>query len=223
MNMGKRIQKVYREVSSLGLGVYAANGAYFLVLAVVPALGLIRNLPGMVAEPVERILGEVLPVGLEGVAGGRSALGIAAVWSASKGLYGLWQGVQVIYGNREHRGWLAGRLLCLGYALAGLSLGMVVLPLALWVIPGGAALALVVQTAAFAGLYLAASRRRKGVLWTAAGASCGCMVLARGYRYVLSFVPRQALYSVAGGLLFVYLWAWTVLLGAVFHAKLWRK
>lgn len=227
MGMIRRLTGFFREAAAMELGVYAANGAYFLVLALVPALGLIRTLPAFMAEPVGRLLEAMFPPGLEVLAGktrGNPVLGIAAVWSASKGLYGLLRGLKVIYGTPGYRGWLAGRLLCLGYALGGLILGLAALPLAGWVFPGGMAPA--VQTAAFWGLYLAASGGKSGVLGAAAGAvgaSCGCMILTGGYALLLQKNPGGTLYGVGGGLLLVYLWAWTVLLGAFFHVKLWRK
>jgi len=224
--MIKRLMGLCREVADMGLGVYAANGAYFLVLALVPAVGLVEMLPQVLAEPVERLLGEVFPPGLEALTGadGRSpALGIVAVWSASKGLYGLLRGLRVIYGTSGGRGWFLGRLLCLIYALGAMVAGLALLPLAEWVIRGGTVTALAVLTAAFTGLYLTASRRRTGAPGAAvgaAGASCLCLGMSRLYSLLLG---RGALYGVAGGLLLVYFWAWTVLLGGIFHAKLWRN
>ena len=224
----KQVVKLFREVGDMGLGVYAACAAYFLVLAAAPGMVLVEGLPGPVGEPVKRLLGEVFPAGWkpEGIAEGTPVLGIAAVWSASKGLYGLLKGLRVIYGNTGRRGWLAGRLLCLGYVLTGLALGMAVLPLAQRVIAWGAGLALAAQTAAFAGLYLAASRgkgRVPGALGGAAGASCICLGLTRIYGRVLKMTPGVPLYSAAGGLILAYLWAWTVLLGAFFHSKISGK
>lgn len=222
----ERVFRLGREVAALGLGVYAANGAYFLVLALVPAVGLVEMLPQVLAEPVGRLLGEVFPPGLEaltGVTGRSPALGIVAVWSASKGLYGLLRGLRVIYGTSGGRGWFLGRLVCLVYALGAMVAGLALLPLAEWMTSGTAVTALAVLTAAFTGLYLTACRRRTGASGAAvgaAGASCVCLVLSRLYGKLLG---RGALYGVAGGLLLVYLWAWTVLLGAVFHAKVLRN
>lgn len=213
--------KLFREVADMGLGVYAANGAYFLVLAALPVLGLVNALPEAVAEPIRRLLGEI-PTGVQFRA---PVLGIAAVWSASRGVYGLLGGLRVIYGTRR-AAWLGERLICLGYALGAGTLGLMMLPLTQWVAAEGMLPALAVQTAAFVGLYLTASRGKAGI-WGAAvgaaGASCGCMGVGLVYRAVGKLMPHRGLYDLAGGLLALYLWAWVVLLGAVFHGKIWRN
>lgn len=224
----ERVFRLGRETAALGLGVYAANGAYFLVLSVFPGLELaallVDTLPGMAGLALGQLLESYFPRGLEGLLGGSfpgrtPVLGIVAVWSASRGMYGLILGLMAVYGKEEVGSWLGRRLLCLGLALTFLAALLLVIPLAAAVLPGGFVAALAVQTPVFAGLYLTVSGRKKGLLPALAGAG----VAAAACTGLLQLFPHRALTGVAGALVLVYLWAWIVLLGAVFHAKLLRN
>lgn len=131
--IGKTVHLV-RNLSRLRVPVYAANACYFIVLAVFPALlvllGLLRYTPLEVerlGEMLEGILPEVLLVPAEelilltydntsGAALGLSA--VTALWSASRGIYGLLTGLNAIYDVSEDRGYLYTRLLSVVYTFA---------------------------------------------------------------------------------------------------------
>lgn len=131
--IGKTVHLV-RNLSRLRVPVYAANACYFIVLAVFPALlvllGLLRYTPLEVerlGEMLEGILPEVLLAPAEelilltydntsGAALGLSA--VTALWSASRGIYGLLTGLNAIYDVSEDRGYLYTRLLSVVYTFA---------------------------------------------------------------------------------------------------------
>lgn len=123
-----------RTVAGLHIPVYAANACYFIVLAVFPALllllGLLQYTPLEVerlGEMLQGILPEVLLAPAEelilitydntsGAALGLSA--VTALWSASRGIYGLLTGLNAIYGVQEDRGYVRTRLISVVYTFA---------------------------------------------------------------------------------------------------------
>ena len=116
-----RTVRFMRGVGELRIGVHAANTAYFLILSVFPTLvlllGILRYTRYDAADLVALLEGflpeailpeaEVLIHGMyrstSSVLVGFSAL--TAIWSASRGIYGLLTGLNAIYGVRETRGY----------------------------------------------------------------------------------------------------------------------
>ena len=131
--IGKTVH-LARRVAVLHIPVYAANACYFIVLAVFPALLLLLGLLQYTPLEVER-LGEMLQGVLPEVllepaeelilitydnASG-AALGLSAftaLWSASRGIYGLLTGLNAIYDVREDRGYIRTRLISVVYTFA---------------------------------------------------------------------------------------------------------
>ena len=117
-----RLVHAGRNVSALRVPVHAANAGFFVVLAVFPALVLILSLlryTGLEVESLMAVLGSVIPEALRGAAeelvvntyesSSGAMVGISAVtalWSASRGVYGLLTGLNAIYGVAEDRGYL---------------------------------------------------------------------------------------------------------------------
>lgn len=112
-------------VSELHIPLHAANAGYFIVLAVFPTLVLILSLlryTGLQVENLTDLLQGVIPAALlpaaekliistyvntSGAVVGLSAL--TALWSASRGIYGLLTGLNAIYDVSEDRGYLYTR------------------------------------------------------------------------------------------------------------------
>ena len=100
----------------------AAYAAYFIVLSVFPALLLILSslrYTGLSVEDLMEFLGGVLPRALmegaeelvystyrnaSGAMAGLSA--VTALWSSSRGVYGLLTGLNAVYGVSENRGYI---------------------------------------------------------------------------------------------------------------------
>lgn len=147
---GGILGKVYYTVkwaSGFRVGLYAAHASFFIVLSLFPSLililGILRN-AGLQAESLLSVLEGFVPEVLfpavqksvraayrntTGTVLGISAL--SALWSASRGIYGLVTGLNAIYGVRESRGYFYTRAVCVGYMFA--FLGLLILTLVIHV------------------------------------------------------------------------------------------
>lgn len=126
-----RLRRLIRRIAGLGMPLYAANVCYFLVLSLFPGLLLILaslRYTRLSANDLILFLEDLLPGALlpfaEGLivstyynagAAAISLSAVAAVWSASRGIYGLMAGLNRVYGVREDRGWLRKRLISVAY------------------------------------------------------------------------------------------------------------
>lgn len=122
--IGKTVE-AYLWVREKQISLHAAYAGYFIILAVFPALLMLLSLlrfAGLQVEILVDMMGEILPPALmETVEGmvysawlhstgtvlGLSAL--TALWSASRGVYGLLRGLNAVYGVWENRGYLYTR------------------------------------------------------------------------------------------------------------------
>ena len=122
--IGKTVE-AYLWVREKQISLHAAYAGYFIILAVFPALLMLLSLlrfAGLQVEILVDMMGEVLPPALmETVEGmvysawlhstgtvlGLSAL--TALWSASRGVYGLLRGLNAVYDVWENRGYLYTR------------------------------------------------------------------------------------------------------------------
>lgn len=131
--IGKCVHAV-QTISDLRIPVYAANAGFFIILSLFPALVLILSLlryTGLQVRSLIEILSTMIPEALMGTVEelvlntyenstgalvGVSAL--TAVWSASKGVYGLLTGLNTVYGVSENRGFLYTRFISVLYTFA---------------------------------------------------------------------------------------------------------
>lgn len=131
--IGKTVH-LARRVAGLHIPVYAANACYFIVLAVFPALllllGLLQYTPleverlgemlqGVLPEVLQEPAEELILITYDNASG--AALGLSAftaLWSASRGIYGLLTGLNAIYDVREDRGYIRTRLISVVYTFA---------------------------------------------------------------------------------------------------------
>lgn len=122
--IGKAVNAV-ETVQKMHIPLHAAYTAYFIVLSVFPALVLLLSLlryTGLQVENLVELLADILPEALMGAAEdlvystyqnstgamvGLSA--VTALWSASRGIFGLLKGLNAIYGVSEDRGYLYTR------------------------------------------------------------------------------------------------------------------
>ncbi len=119
------------QVRELRIPLHAANTSFFLILSVFPALVLILGILSYTTLDVHNLLGL-----LEGFLPGallpeaefliintyentnKAVVGISAVtalWSSSRGIYGLLTGLNTIYQVPENRGYLRVRLISVFY------------------------------------------------------------------------------------------------------------
>ena len=129
-----RTARLVRSIAALRVPLHAANAGYFIVLSSFPALLLLLALlrhTGLRIESLVEVMGGLLPDALEdsarelvtgvyasasGAMVGLSAL--TALWSASRGIYGLLTGLNAIYGVTETRGYFRTRFISVAYTFA---------------------------------------------------------------------------------------------------------
>lgn len=125
------VLRLWREQSRLRIPVYAASAGYFIIISVFPMLVLLLGLlryTGLSVDTLTGFLQGMIPQAL--LSGAKrlilgtyqntsgmvvSVSAVAALWSASRGVYGLMQGLNTVYRRQEKRGWLHVRWLSMVY------------------------------------------------------------------------------------------------------------
>ena len=126
-----KIMDAARTVKQMHIPLHAAYAAYFIVLAVFPALVLILSVlryAGMEVRGLVELLDDLLPSTMaegaeeliystyrnsSGAMVGVSA--VTALWSASRGIYGMLTGLNAVYGVSENRGYIYTRSISVVY------------------------------------------------------------------------------------------------------------
>jgi len=142
--------RVKDEVSKDNISIIAAGVAFYTLLAIVPALGVIVSVYGLLADPadVERQIGamagflpedaaSIIREQLHRVAGSaNTSLSLSAIfgllltlWSATKGMSTIFSALNVAYDEHETRGFIKFNLLALAFTVGGMLLLFVILAL----------------------------------------------------------------------------------------------
>ncbi len=268
---GGLLNKLYRFYKILAfdwVGVYASSACYFVVLSLFPCLVLLLSLlryTGLEVRTLTSALEGILPQALMPQArrlvvstymASNSALvslsALTALWSASRGVYGLLRGLNAVYQVEETRGYLHTRLMSVGYTFAFLVL--LVLNLILQVF--GTAIfqalphaqeplieffveavdvrflfLLLVQTGLFAAIYKAlpnCENTFKQSLPGAVLASFGWLVFSNLFSLYVVYFPRYAnvygaVYTVALSMLWLYCCICIVFYGGALNRYLQEK
>lgn len=244
-----RAWHLIRKIQKMQIGMHAANAGYFMVLSVFPMLVLLLSLlryTHMDATDLLDLLSGLLPQALMGAAqrliittyaytSGTvvSISAISALWSASRGIYGLTVGLNTIYGVREDRGYLYTRSISVFYTFLFLLVLILTLVLNLFgeailkLLPRaqggiGELLAnvidlrfiflLLLQTGLFTAMFMALPNRKNRFSDSFPGAllaSVGWLVFSRLFSvYVEHFSGYSniygSVYAVALGMLWLY-------------------
>lgn len=256
-----RTVHLYRHVQSLDIPLHAANAGFFIVLSIFPALVLVLSLlryTGLQVASLLEVLASVLPAALmptvtelvmntyensTGALVGLSAL--TAIWSASKGIYGLMTGLNRVYGVAEDRGWLYTRCISVLYTfvfLAVLLLTLIIhvfgstilalLPISrspfvrilTGIVDFRFLLLLTVQTAVFMLLFAFLPNGRNRLRDTLPGAlvtSLGWLVISGAFSvYVERFASLKSIYGSVYTLALAMLWLYFCLLLIFYSAGL---
>ena len=134
--------RVYKSISEDRLLAEAAGITYYALLAIFPAIAALVSIYGMSADPaaiaitLDSVAG-ILPGGAIDVvreqltriaAQPRGTLGLGAIfgllvslWSANAGVKALFDALNVVYGEKERRGFFALNALSLAFTLAAVS------------------------------------------------------------------------------------------------------
>jgi len=263
-----KLVRAGREIGRLRIGVHAANTSYFLILSVFPILvlllGLLRwtrfgeaelmaLLSGMVPPallPEAEVLIHQMQQTTSGTVVGLSALG--ALWSASRGIFGLLTGLNAIYGVSESRGYFCTRAISLFYTFAFLI--VLLLTLVLHVFGTGLLeylrqstggflrfllrivdlrffLLLALQTALFTAMFMALPNRRNRLADSLPGAflaSSGWLIFSHLYSiYVENFsnyaTVYGSVYAMAVSMLWLYFCISIVFYGGLLNRYLAQR
>lgn len=245
--IGKGVSLV-RRVQKMNISNHAANAGYFIILAIFPLLVVLLGIlhyTGLDAADLLGFLAMYLPDALESAvekllvqayahtgAASISVSAVIALWSASRGMYGILRGMNAIYDAQEDRGWLYTRGISVLYTFVfvvvlvlslvldvfGESiLDMLVIPGFLWNILSGVVdfhilFMLLVQTAVFTAMYMMLPNRHnrfRSSLPGAVFASLGWQIFSALFSlYVDNWAGYSAIYgsvyAVALGMLWLY-------------------
>lgn len=125
---------VIRRVQKMNIPSHAANAGYFIVVAVFPMLVLVLSIlrytdldaadlmelisvyiPRTLVDDVEKLIIQTYAYSGAAVV---SVSAVGALWSASRGLFGVLKGLNAIYGVEERRGWFYTRSISVVYTFA---------------------------------------------------------------------------------------------------------
>ena len=241
-----------RRLQEMKIPSHAAHAGYFIVMSVFPTLVLLLSILRYTpwdAQALLELLGGFLPDALMGSAENLiistyahtsttvvSISAVSALWSASRGLYGLLTGLNAIYGVREDRGYVHTRILSVGYTflfllvlLATLFLGVFgerllsFLPpasgglgiLLTEVVDWGFFLMLALQTALFSAMFMVLPNRKNGFRESLPGAllaSAGWLIFTKLFSYyVENYSNYSNIYSSVYALALSMLWLYCCL------------
>lgn len=246
--IGRTVAAV-RRVQAMGIPGHAANAGYFIVLSVFPALVLVLSLlryTPLDAGDLLDLLSDFLPEALlpaaerlivstyahtSGAMVSISAVG--ALWSASRGIYGLLTGLNRIYDVAESRGYWFTRFISMLYTFGFLVVLVLTLVLGVFgnsilsmlppakdplgiflseIIDLRVLLMLFLQTALFTAMFMVLPNRRNGFRESFPGAVLACigwMVFTRLFSFYVEHFSSYSniygsVYAVALSMLWLY-------------------
>lgn len=261
----KKLKEFAEYLGEQKVPLYAANASFFLILSIFPVLVLLLALiryTGLQVETLTDLISAVVPAALMPVVNRLvlsayvnststvlSVSAVAALWSASRGMYSFVIGLNAIYELRENRGYFRTRLLSMGYTFAFLVVLLLTLVLHVFggdllrlleglPIPGfllslldlRVFLLLVLQTFLFCGMFMVLPNERNRVGESLPGAllaSIGWQIFTNLYSvYSQKFTSYASIYGsvyvVALGMLWLYFCICIVFYGGVLN-KILRK
>lgn len=272
MNRIPDLYQKYRRLASwlrpMQIPLHAARTCFFLVLSLFPSLLLLLGLLRYTSYGADELLALLdgwLPHSLQSVAAALveasyrhtsgmvvSVSALAALWSASKGTYGLLDGLNAVYGVTDHRGFWQRRFRSV--ALTFLFLLATILTLTLNVFGNAlldflqmtthpailvlvrwldlkAILLLLLQTALFALMYALLPGRRNLLLQSLPGAlvaSLSWAVFSALFELYVSHFARYtnifgSIYALALGMLWLYFCIGILLGGGAFNRWLAQR
>ncbi len=246
--LGKLVN-LARAIGRMDIPRHASSTSYFIVMAVFPALVLLLSILRYTAFDVENLiamLDGIFPDALlpyakriirstyqstSGVILGASA--VIALWSSSRGIFGLLCGLNHIYDVSEDRGFLRTRLISVAYTFAFIVVLLLTLILHVfgttilsWIPPTTNPLLLFltdvidlrfflllgIQTVFFTAMYMVFPNRRNSLSDSLPGAllaSIGWLVFSDLFSIYVEYFPYYAniygsVYAVALSMLWLY-------------------
>ncbi len=265
--IGKALS-LWQRLRAMQIPNHAANAGYFIVLSVFPALVLLLSLlrytpldAGDLLDLLSGLLPEaLLPAAQKLIistyahtgAAMVSVSAVGALWSASRGIYGLLTGLNTIYGVQEDRSYAYTRLISMVYTF--LFLVVLVLTLVLGVFgerlvqslpPARGALGeflsevidlrfflmLTVQTGVFTAMFMVLPNRRNGFRESLPGAMLACagwLLFTRVFSFYVEYFSHYSsiygsVYAVALSMLWLYFCLSIVFYGGALNCLLMER
>ena len=260
-----KAQVLWQQIRTLRIPIHAANTGYFLILSLFPALVLIISILSYTTLDVHNLLGfleGLIPAALLPEAEflifntyentTKTVVGISAVtalWSSSRGIYGLITGLNAVYRVPENRNYFQVRLISMAYTF--LFLLVLILTLVLHVFGTGLLqflsesslpflrfltgivdlrffLLVFLQTALFTAMFTALPNRKNSVGDSLPGAflaSIGWLIFSHLFSVYVEHSPTYgniygSVYAVALSMLWLYCCISIVFYGGVLNRML---
>lgn len=259
---------IFRDIAALDIPVHAANACYFMILAVFPTLVLLMSLlryTGLDVIDLIHMLEGVIPAALLPEAEelilntyqstSKAVVGLSAataLWSASRGIYGLLTGLNAVYGVSEDRGWLYTRSISVLYTFLFLLVLLLTLVLHVFgttllsmlstsenpllrfltgVIDLRYFLLIFIQTLLFTAMFMVFPNKRNSLGNSLPGAllaAIGWLVFSHLYSIYVEFFPSYAniygsVYAVALSMLWLYFCILIVFYGGLLNRIVMEK
>lgn len=261
------LRRTWTRIGEDHLGLISAGVAFYGLLAIFPALGVAVALAGLVTEPADFVgalkdFSEILPTDAAQILVGQarqiagssgSGLGMAAIlglvlalWSSSRGVSSLIEGLNVAYDEDEKRNFLTlnfTAILLTLIVIAGAILGLtatIVIPAVLGIVGIEGGLLKWIGTLRWPILLLGTitglsivyrfgpSRRHARWVWITPGAALACLLWLVGTaafaRYAQNFASYNQTFGTLGGAIVLLMWLWLsayiVLIGAELNAEI---
>ncbi|HWK67378.1 MAG TPA: YihY/virulence factor BrkB family protein [Rhizobiaceae bacterium] len=259
--------RVWREADADRLMLIAAGTTYYLLLALFPALAAFVSLYGFFADPATisghlSYLAGLLPEdGIKIIRDQLNALTAKsertlslsflvafaiAFWSANSGIKALFEAMNIVYDEREKRGFITLNLVAVLYTLGAMAVGLVLIT-AIGIVPAVLALVnlggeadLVIRLARWplivvliaVGISLiyryGPSRERakwRWVTWGGALATVAWLVVSIGFSFYLeNFAQYNVTYGSLGAVVGFMIWTWlsvlVLLIGGELNSEL---
>jgi len=265
--IGKAVSLV-REFQKMRIGLHAASAGYFIVLSVFPTLVLLLSLlryTQLDARDLLEFLSGMVPEALMEAAEDLvvstyaytsttmvSISAVGALWSASRGIYGLLLGLNAVYGVQEDRGYFYTRCISVFYTFLFLVVLILTLVLNvfgesilkmlsaaqgnLWgfltdVVDLRFLLMLLLQTGLFTAMFMALPNEKNSFYDSFPGAllaSLGWLLFSKLFSVYVSFSAGYAniygsVYAVALSMLWLYFCLCLVFCGGALNRLLMKK
>lgn len=255
--------RVKDEIAADRVGLIAAGIAFYGLLALFPAITALIAISGLLVEPsqiVDQLEGlsglmpeeviSIITTQATAVAGSREGgLGLAAIagvlialYSASKGMASLIDGINVAYDEEEKRGFVRLKLVTFGltlFLMIGLLIALMAtlgLPALLAILEFGQVFAILMTAGLWVGLFCltifglsvlyryAPSRSAPKWLWASPGAVIACLIwvaASAGFAfYVGNFGSYNESFGTLAGVIVLLMWFWISAFIILFGAEL---
>ena len=139
-----RCKQIYDKFSRDEMTVYAAQASFFTIIAAFPfimlLMAMIQLIPTISKSDLLQLMTNIVPRNIKSLVVGvvetiyttspitvLSVTAITAIWSASRGMFGIMRGLNRVYGKQKKRNYVVTRLICAAYTVVFIIICIVTL------------------------------------------------------------------------------------------------